>query len=153
MAIASDITSEDQRQMGLAQARNRSRKQSMIDDKPTISGGLPVHISILEAFLVLFVVGIADFLDYLIIGSIPIIGDIIDLAAWMFVGMWMLLRPVQKPFGAMYAGIIEFIPVIGDLPPTWVGIVVVSIIYNNMLSKKSAGQIQSTLNRLKKLKK
>jgi len=59
-----------------------------------------------------------DALDYLVVGLFPFAGDIVDV-----LGIIMLY-----PFIGVYAfiGVLELVPVIGDLLPTFTGAVLLS---------------------------
>ena len=73
---------------------------------------------------------IADFLDWLVIGSIPVLGDILDGIMFGIIGIWvisLMMRHYKLPTAIIISPIggllIELIPFVGDLPPTWAGVV------------------------------
>ena len=92
------------------------------------------HIDFAEGFLMLFITGAADLVDYLVVGSIPVVGDIIDVGIWLAIAIWVWLRAIRKPPAVLFSGIIELIP-FGDLIPTFIAMVLVIIIYNNALRR------------------
>ena len=65
---------------------------------------------------------IADMLDYLVIGAIPIYGDILDLIVMGI--LFKLIGPLSL------AGIIELVPVVGDLVPTYTVAVIGAYVFN-----------------------
>src|SRR3989344_1606517 len=82
----------------------------------------------------LFITGAADLVDYLVVGSIPVVGDIIEVGIWLAIAIWVWLRAIRKPPAVLFSGIIELIP-FGDLIPTFIAMVLVIIIYNNALRR------------------
>ncbi len=103
-----------------------------------------VHIGFVEGGLVAFVAIAADIIDYLVIGSIPVIGDILDIAVWFVIAIWVWSRRIQKPPASLFSGVIELIP-LGDLVPTWTFMVLAIVIYNNHRRNLSEKQIKNKL--------
>lgn len=88
------------------------------------------RIGAFEAGILLSLAAFNDILDWFIIGSIPILGDILDGVVWGGIAAWASFRGVKRPPGAMFAGVIEFIP-LGDLVPTFILQVAWIIVYHN----------------------
>ena len=91
---------------------------------------LPPKVSFVEAGTVLaFAFFGNDFLDWLLLGSIPIVGDILDAITWGVIMSWVWIRKLERPPGIFFAGIAEFIPFI-DLLPVWTALVTGILLYN-----------------------
>lgn len=108
------------------------------------------HVGFVEGGLISFVAVAADIIDYLVIGLIPVVGDILDVAVWMLIAVWVWSRGIKRPRAALLSGIIELIPVLGDLVPTWTFMALAIILYNNMVRR---GHEKHFLGVLKKVKK
>lgn len=79
------------------------------------------NISDTEFIIMFFIAGLNDLADWLVIGSIPIIGDILDLATSGILGIWLFFKRGGKMgnIGAIgIATIIELIP-FGDILPSY----------------------------------
>lgn len=106
------------------------------------------HVGSAEGGLMSFVAVVADIIDYLVVGSIPIVGDILDVAVWFMIAIWVWSRGIKRPTAAMFSGIIELIP-FGDLLPTFIGMVLVIIIYNNSRRKLAVKNFKGALEKIK----
>lgn len=106
------------------------------------------HIELVEGGLIAFVAVGADIIDYLVVGSIPVIGDILDVEVWFLIAMWVWSRGIKRPTAAMFSGIIELIP-FGDLLPTFIGMVLVIITYNNSRRKLGVKGFKEALEKIK----
>lgn len=65
---------------------------------------------------------LVDILDYLVIGSIPVVGDVVDLMAGGTIWLWVKISigtPWYISWSPGIAALIEFIPFLGDLPPSF----------------------------------
>ena len=106
---------------------------------------LPLHIGMIAEGVVLYAalkprkIDVAaaalffvvnDILDYFIVGSIPIVGDVLDGITWGAISAWVLFRGIDRPQSSLFAGAIELIP-FGDLLPTYTLMVAGIVIYNN----------------------
>lgn len=150
-ADAATYAAEDLRMMQLERARAQAamREGSSRKNLSSIYRQVPAHVNLVELILIGGFAGISDLLDYLIVGSIPIIGDILDLVTWFVIFMWIFLRGL-KPMMSIAAGAVEFIPFIGDLPPTWIGIVIVVSIYSYISYKEYLFKNRRKIKRAKK---
>ena len=109
------------------------------------------HIGFVEGIPVFMAAGITDLIDYFIVGSIPIVGDILDIGIWAVIAMWVWLRAIQRPPAALLGGVIELIP-FGDLLPTWMIMVLAIIIYNNSRRKFHERRWRGVIAKLKNRK-
>jgi len=73
---------------------------------------------------------VLDLADWLIVGLIPIAGDLADVAGIL------ILLPLIGPMALL--GIVEFIPVLGDLSPSFLVAVFLSRV--NLLGKTEEGE-------------
>lgn len=94
--------------------------------------GQKVVSVILGFFILLFAIG-NDALDILVIGQIPILGDVLDFAMVAAIGLWVFLTGLSRPPGfvlEMFADIIiEIIPVAEFIPAHTI-LVLIIIVYN-----------------------
>lgn len=115
---------------------NRFRRKTF-QDKPAgeIESGSKAAI-VASGVIILLVAAAADAADYFVIGAIPLLGDIIiDLPMWLMITGWVFLTGARRPPFVLFAGIIEFIPVVGDLAPTWFLMTAIIIFYNLLPQK------------------
>lgn len=107
------------------QRKNRPAGQ---DQSPAETGASKSIILISGLFVLMIAIG-ADVLDWLGVGSIPLLGDIIiDVPVSLVIIAWAFLTGAQSP--SLLLLIIEYIPVIGDLFPTYILTVLLIIFYN-----------------------
>lgn len=106
------------------------------------------HIGFMEGGLMLFAAGLSDLIDYLVVGSIPVVGDILDIGIWSSIAMWVWSRGIKRPLAALFFGVIELIP-FGDLLPTFIGMVLGIIIYNNSRRKLGIKGFKEALEKIK----
>ena len=109
------------------------------------------HIGFMEGGLVSFAAGVADTIDYLVVGSLSVVGDILDVGIWMFIAIWVWARGIKRPTAALLSGVIELIP-FGDLLPTFIAMVLAIIIYNNSIRKSGAGKLRGAMAKIKNTK-
>jgi len=93
----------------------------------------PSKPSIVEFSLMLFLAAFFDMLDFLLIGLVPFVGDIIDFLILSAIIIWIISLIARRylglssafAFGAAFTGIAveEIIPLLGDLLPMWIGVV------------------------------
>lgn len=107
------------------------------------------HIDFMEGGLIVGVAALADLIDYLIVGSIPVIGDILDIGMWFLIALWVWTRGVRKPPASLFSGIVELIP-LGDLLPTWMLMTMIIIVYNNHERKKAERKLRGSLAKIAK---
>ncbi|PIR69587.1 MAG: hypothetical protein COU47_02420 [Candidatus Niyogibacteria bacterium CG10_big_fil_rev_8_21_14_0_10_46_36] len=147
--MAEENTIEQARSLALQERRAEQKKeqekkrevQKIMRQINAIKDSLPPKINLTESISMVGFALISDIVDWLVIGSIPILGDILDIVTWMIVGFWMWWRKLKRAPGSIEAGIIELIPV-ADILPTWTAIVVLSILYNNHKRAQAAGEIK-----------
>ena len=116
---------ENEQAMSLAESRK--------NDGPSDAGPkAPVgpKVEMLDGGLMLAIAGFNDLTDYLVIGSIPIVGDIIDGIVWFSIYAWVMSKGLDRPQMLMWSGAVEMIP-LGDLLPTYTAMVMTIILYNN----------------------
>lgn len=120
------MTTEDQKIAQLNE--NRFQEKTRNENEKKIRQPQKIKIRNFEAGIFgLFAVA-ADFLDWLVIGSVPILGDVLDGVMFGIIGIWVINLMMRRyklstaiviaPVGGL---LVELIPLIGDLPPTWIG--------------------------------
>jgi hypothetical protein len=134
------LSTENEQALALQEAR---LKDQLDEKQKTAAGPAVKKISNFEAGIMLAVAGASDLLDYLVVGSIPLIGDILDIIVWLAITAWVMMRGLDKPPMFLAAGGIELIPIIGDLLPTYILMVVVIILYNNSSRFRTALSFQN----------
>src|SRR3989338_4080458 len=123
------VMSEKMRAFQLATDRRASETETdEAAELPEESAG--VHVGGVEAACMLAFAATNDILDYFIVGSIPIVGDVLDGITWGAISAWVLFRGIDRPQSSLFAGAIELIP-FGDLLPTYTLMVAGIVIYNN----------------------
>ncbi|MBI4114890.1 MAG: hypothetical protein HY445_03550 [Candidatus Niyogibacteria bacterium] len=90
---------------------------------------LPPEVFFVEVLFIFMIALTNDVLDWLFIGSIPVIGDIMDLATWIIISSWIWWRGFKRPTMHFLAGLVEFIP-FADILPVWSFYVVGIVLYN-----------------------
>ncbi|MBI2038811.1 MAG: hypothetical protein HYT22_00805 [Candidatus Niyogibacteria bacterium] len=129
---------EEMRAFELAQARQaKLANEEEAEEGPEDAGdetapARQVSMNMFIANLVLAVAMINDTLDYFIIGSIPVVGDILDGATWGIILLWVYSQGLRRPPFWGLTGAIEIIP-FGDLIPTYT-LMVLWIIHDNRKS-------------------
>lgn len=108
-----------------------------------------VHIGFVEGGLIAFIAIAADLIDYLVVGSIPVIGDILDVAVWFVIAIWVWSRGIQRPPAALLSGVIELVPFIGDLVPTFIFMIFAIIIYNNYIRRRGEKGLRAAIGKIK----
>jgi len=127
---------EENQMMALARARQQSGPRKQIKKLPK------KHPSRIIYGVVFLIVLISDGLDY-IVGWIPFLGDILDIiTAAILIGLFgfALLFAFRASLAiplviVIVALLVEFIPFVGDLFPTWIG----SLLYAYRLEKSALG--------------
>ena len=66
-------------------------------------------------------------------GASWVAGSMIKLSTWFIIDMWVVLRGFKRPKFYVPLGGVDLLPVIGDILPTYVGKIVIIIMYNNGL--------------------
>lgn len=127
--------SEEMRAFQLAQARNQAPETDVasVDDTAEnveTTAEQKTRVGVFEGGIMLILGASNDILDYFILGSIPVLGDLIDGFTWSVIAFWAMLRGLKRPRGALFAGALEFIP-LGDLIPTYTAMVLWIIVHNN----------------------
>ena len=69
-------------------------------------------------YLALVIAGILDLVDYGLVGLIPVAGDVLDI-----IGI-VLLYPLIGKYALI--GAVEFVPIVGDLLPTFIASVIMA---------------------------
>ena len=69
--------------------KSRESFEKLKNNIRKLKRNLPPNIGIVESLLIFSIAAGSDVLDYLIIGSIPIIGDILDIVTWMIIAAWV----------------------------------------------------------------
>lgn len=129
------MANENEQALALQEARLQEAKKQEAQpghrrtDGPRVG---PIEGGLMGAFT-----AVNALLDYLVVGSIPIVGDILDGITWFVISMWVWMRGFKKPPLFLMAGAVEFIPG-GDLIPVYLAMVIVIVIYNNSPLKKLA---------------
>lgn len=90
---------------------------------------LPPKVLFVEAMTMVGFAFMNDFFDWLLIGSIPILGDILDAGTWFIIIVWAWFRHLKTPPGGFIAGIVEFIPFL-DILPVYTAMVIGYLAYN-----------------------
>lgn len=122
-------STENDRAMALREAQLNDAKAA--EQKAAVRRPASKRVNTFEGGIILAFAAVSDILlDYLIIGSIPIIGDIIDGVVWLTIAAWVIMKGLQRPPMFLAAGGIELIP-FGDLLPTYMLMVAGIILYNN----------------------
>ena len=130
-----NVINESARALDLASARLGvgAIPEENEDEKEGISEGEEKSVSrvnTFEAGIMLTLALVNDILDYFIIGSIPVIGDIFDGITWGVIVLWATFRGFKRPpLWGLY-GVAELVPFIGDLIPTYTGMVLFIVLYN-----------------------
>ncbi|MCH7882802.1 hypothetical protein IIA95_00045 [Patescibacteria group bacterium] len=123
------MASEEERAFALQEIRRGEpqKEDTASKDRQAPAGPRinPVEGGMMMAFAML-----NDGLDYLIVGSIPLVGDLLDGITWFTISMWVWVRGLKRPPLFLGLGAIELIP-FGDLIPTYTLMVIGIIIYNN----------------------
>ena len=119
-------TIEDERTLALNQSRQSSEASAQSAEAPA-----EPRVEAMEAMLIVGFALINDVSDLLIIGSIPVVGDIMDGITWFTIWLWAQSRGLKQPFALKTSGIIEFIPFAGDILPTYTFMALAIILYNN----------------------
>ncbi|MBI5786958.1 MAG: hypothetical protein HY446_00180 [Candidatus Niyogibacteria bacterium] len=110
---------------------NQSRMDAAEKTGGTRAEAAP-RVEMLEALLMVGFALINDIADLLVIGSIPILGDIIDAITWYVIYEWARTRGLKNPLFLKTAGVVEFIPFgAGDILPIYTLMVLAIILYNN----------------------
>jgi hypothetical protein len=97
----------------------------------------PVEMSIVLGFAIL-----VDVADILVIGSIPVAGDVLDVLAGASIWLWVLIRGLNKNRGVLFswgpwiATGVELIPFVGDIPPSYAISVMAILIANSQSGRK-----------------
>jgi len=115
---------------GRMTALNRSRQDSGSSAQSARTPAEP-RVETMEALLIVGFALINDVSDLLIIGSIPVVGDIMDGITWFTIWLWAQSRGLKQPFALKTSGVIEFIPFAGDILPTYTFMALAIILYNN----------------------
>lgn len=123
---------EQKRALNLLRQRKSAPQQEDGGDLGTSASSKAFLI--VAGLLILFIAFASDLLDYFIIGSIPILGDIIDVAVWFVIWAWVWLGGLSRPPFIMFSGLIELIP-FGDFIPTFT-LLVLFLIFYNLAGKK-----------------
>jgi hypothetical protein len=114
----------------LARAKRLTAGTPEKQETNAAKGGLATAgIFVSGIIVLLFALG-SDILDYFVIGSIPVLGDILDMTVWLTIAAWVWFLNMEKPLYLLFAGLIELIPFIGDFVPTWTIMVLIIIFYN-----------------------
>jgi hypothetical protein len=131
---------EEERLMRLEQSRRPARLMGQAQAKREQAP----QINIIEGGLVLGFVILMDLADYFVVGLIPILGDILDLITGAIIFLWVKTRgldrgkPLFFSWSPGIATLIEFIPFLGDLVPTFTFNVLVIIALNTSWGKRLA---------------
>ena|SRR3989344_820195 len=121
---------EQERAFALAEARNGDASATDAPDETDAS--TTPNVNMFFAGIVFLIAAINDTLDYFVIGSIPIIGDLLDGFTWGMIALWVMMENLERPPFALTAGAIEFIP-LGDLIPTYTLQVLWIVAYNKKI--------------------
>ncbi|MBI1957256.1 MAG: hypothetical protein HYS44_02260 [Candidatus Niyogibacteria bacterium] len=124
---------EEMRAFELAQARREAAEASAPEEETAAEAPTAPRVNAFEAGIMLALAIVNDGLDYLIIGSIPIIGDIFDGVLWGCIVWWANARGLRKPPFWGFTGAVELIP-FGDIIPTYTLMVLWLIAYNRKSS-------------------
>lgn len=141
MAEAIETTNEmqEQRKMRLEMARLKTRVSKFA--KSAEAAG--TKINLVEGVLVLGFAILMDIIDWLGLGSIPLIGDIFDLFTGAVIYFWVKIRGLdqKKPWFISWmsggATLIELIPG-GDLLPSYTLAVILIMIFNTSWGRRWA---------------
>ena len=123
---------EDARAFELAQARAAAEETAAI----TVSAATAPRVGGFELGLMLGLAVFNDALDYFVVGSIPVVGDLLDGFTWGTIALWVTTRGLERPDYSLLMGAIEMIP-LGDLLPTFTLQVLWIVSYNNKKAKSN----------------
>ncbi|HBT81756.1 hypothetical protein A2757_00330 [Candidatus Giovannonibacteria bacterium RIFCSPHIGHO2_01_FULL_48_47] len=138
-AIENAEQMEAERSMKLQESRLRARISRSA--KAQVAAG--VKIGLAAAFLMLGFAGMLDLVDWLGVGSIPLIGDILDIFGGLVIYFWVKIKGLdqKKPWYISWlAGggtLVELIPG-GDILPSYILTVLVIIIVNTSWGQRWA---------------
>ena len=106
-------------------------------EKPTVN--------IVEGTLMLIFALMADVLDWLIIGSIPILGDIFDVIVWGIIYLWVKIRGFDQlssrlNLGALFVELVPFGDVIPSFTIAVLGIILLNSALGRMMMRRFMGK-------------
>lgn len=143
---------EAERLAALHQNRKKARSNEGGVNPLSLAGETAATAGI-GGFLMLGVAIVADLLDWAIVGSIPILGDIIDVFMGLTLWFWVKTKGLDtgKPWwvswGPGIATGVEVIPFIGDIPPSYAIYVIIILVMNTEQGRK----IMKTVSPIKKV--
>lgn len=147
------LQSEQERRMLLEENRRQERifrskkneSEKAKKEAEKIKQSLPPKVNFVEAMTMVGFAFMNDFFDWLLIGSIPILGDILDLGTWFIILVWAWFRRLKTPPAGFMAGIIELIPFL-DILPIYTAMVIGYLLYNEFKRKLKQNEIEKAEN-------
>lgn len=128
------ITRENQQMLALQEARLAEAQKQGVTKRP-ITGS---RIGALEGGIMLASVTVGEIITFLL-AFIPglgwLLGAIIKGGMWFTIMLWVLIRNLKRPPLLLASGGIDFIPIIGDILPTYIVMVIGIIMYNRPSSQ------------------
>ncbi len=125
----------------------RRRREAALQTTPESPGTPRGRINMVSGSLILGLALSADLADYLIVGAIPIAGDVIDIGAGAVIWFWVVTKGLNRGRSPLLSWIpwmasgIELIPLIGDIPPSFTISVLIIMALNTEAGRKLARTI------------
>ena len=131
---------QEEQKMRLEASRfNAIKNKALV--MPKIKSGSGAKIGITAASAMLIFAGLVDLIDWLVVGSIPLVGDVLDIFTGLIIYFWVKMSGLDnaQPWYVSSLGglgtLIELIPG-GDLLPTYIAAVLTIILANTSWGKK-----------------